>query len=67
MSAVKKYFEQNPEATECFTALGLVRGNTEEASRLCGGVMNAKVTRHERPADEEKATPVKQSKKANTK
>lgn len=34
MSIVKKYFEENPEATECFTALGLVRGTEAEANRL---------------------------------
>lgn len=49
MDAVKIFFAENPEATECFEALGYIKATQEEANAVVGGT-TGQVTKHEREA-----------------
>lgn len=56
MEAVKQFFENNPDATECYSALGIVKATKEEAEALLGGTTEKVILRHapsEAPAEEE--------------
>lgn len=80
MKAVQEFFAANPEANECYTAIGYARATETEAQALLAGISGQKVEKHlrivegetdavkinEAPAEEVQA-PVQQKKKNGTK
>lgn len=70
MKAVQEFFAANPEANECYTALGYARATETEAQALLAGVSGQKVEKHTReikPAVQEEAPAPVEKKKNGTK